>query len=92
MVRSGAIYQGAPDAQLAVAIIGAITLLFGAIVGCAKDDMKKVLAASTMSQIGYMMLGAGLGPIGYASLSSTCSPTASSRPSCSWVLVASCTP
>lgn len=66
MVRSGAIYQGAPDAQLAVAIIGAITLLFGAIVGCAKDDMKKVLAASTMSQIGYMMLGAGLGPIGYA--------------------------
>ena len=48
------------------AIIGAITLLFGAIVGCAKDDMKKVLAASTMSQIGYMMLGAGLGPIGWA--------------------------
>ncbi|SPT53256.1 NADH-quinone oxidoreductase subunit L [Actinomyces bovis] len=66
MVRSGAIFQAAPSAQLAVAIIGAITLLFGAIIGAAKDDMKKVLAASTMSQIGYMMLGAGLGPIGYA--------------------------
>ncbi len=66
MVRSGAIYGGAPSAQLAVAIVGAITLLLGAIIGCAKDDMKKVLAASTMSQIGYMMLGAGLGPIGYA--------------------------
>lgn len=66
MVRSGHIYVLAPGAALAVAIIGAITLIFGAIVGCAKDDMKKVLAASTMSQIGYMMLGAGLGPIGWA--------------------------
>ena len=66
VVRSGAIYAGAPTAQLLVAIIGAITLQFGAIVGCAKDDMKKVLAASTMSQIGYMMLAAGLGPIGAA--------------------------
>lgn len=65
IVRSGPIYLVAPNAQLVVAIIGAITLLFGAVVGCAKDDMKKVLAASTMSQIGYMMLGAGLGPIGW---------------------------
>lgn len=66
VVRSGAVYVAAPVAATAVAIIGAITLLFGAIVGSAKDDMKKVLAASTMSQIGYMMLGAGLGPIGWA--------------------------
>ena len=66
MVRSGAIFQGAPDAQLAVTVVGAITLVLGAVIGSAKDDMKKVLAASTMSQIGYMMLGAGLGPIGYA--------------------------
>ena len=65
IVRSGAIFVASPTAQLCVAIVGAITLLFGAIVGCAKDDMKKVLAASTMSQIGYMMLGAGLGPIGW---------------------------
>lgn len=66
MVRSGVIYLQTPSASLAVAIIGAITLIFGAVVGCAKDDMKKVLAASTMSQIGYMMLGAGLGPAGWA--------------------------
>ncbi|MFZ1577648.1 MAG: NADH-quinone oxidoreductase subunit L, partial [Nostocoides sp.] len=66
VVRSHAIFEGAPNAQLAVAIVGAITLIYGAIVGCAKDDIKKALAASTMSQIGYMMLAAGLGPIGYA--------------------------
>ncbi|CRH86296.1 NADH-quinone oxidoreductase subunit L [Chlamydia trachomatis] len=66
MVRSGAIYAVSPTAALVVAIIGLITLVFGAIVGAAKDDMKKVLAASTMSQIGYMMLAAGLGPIGAA--------------------------
>ena len=66
IVRSGDVFDAAPTALLVVAIVGAITLLFGAIVGCAKDDIKKVLAASTMSQIGYMMLAAGLGPIGYA--------------------------
>lgn len=66
MVRSGAVFQASPSAQLAVAVVGALTLLLGAVIGSAKDDMKKVLAASTMSQIGYMMLGAGLGPIGYA--------------------------
>ena len=66
VVRSNVIYTAAPDAQLAVALVGAVTLLFGAVVGCAKDDIKKALAASTMSQIGYMMLAAGLGPVGYA--------------------------
>ena len=65
ITRSGAIFNAAPDAQLAVMVVGAVTLLFGAIVGCAKDDIKKALAGSTMSQIGYMMLAAGLGPIGY---------------------------
>ncbi|WP_414696519.1 NADH-quinone oxidoreductase subunit L [Pengzhenrongella sp.] len=66
VVRSGPVFEAAPDAQLVVVIVGAITLLYGAIVGCAKDDIKKALAASTMSQIGYMILAAGLGPIGYA--------------------------
>ncbi|MEI7030624.1 NADH-quinone oxidoreductase subunit L [Streptomyces pratensis] len=66
IVRSGAIFNGAPDAQLVVVIVGAVTLIFGAVVGCAKDDIKKALAGSTMSQIGYMILAAGLGPIGYA--------------------------
>ncbi len=66
VVRSNPIYNLAPNAQLAVVIVGAITLTMGAIIGCAKDDIKKALAASTMSQIGYMMLAAGLGPVGYA--------------------------
>jgi NADH-quinone oxidoreductase subunit L len=66
IVRSGPLFNLAPNAQLGVVIVGAVTLLFGAIVGCAKDDIKKALAASTMSQIGYMVLAAGLGPAGYA--------------------------
>ncbi len=66
VARSHAIFDLSPGAQLAVAIVGAVTLLFGAIVGAAKDDIKKSLAGSTMSQIGYMVLAAGLGPIGYA--------------------------
>ncbi|WP_049564669.1 NADH-quinone oxidoreductase subunit L [Streptomyces sp. SBT349] len=65
ITRSGAVFNAAPDAQTVVIVVGAVTLLFGAIVGCAKDDIKKALAGSTMSQIGYMMLAAGLGPIGY---------------------------
>ncbi len=65
VVRSGPIYAGSPTALLVVAIVGAITLLFGAVVGMAKDDIKRVLAASTISQIGYMMLAAGLGPVGF---------------------------
>ena len=66
IVRSGPVFNLAPTAQVGVVIVGAVTLLFGAIVGCAKDDIKKALAASTMSQIGYMVLAAGLGPAGYA--------------------------
>src|ERR1700682_2847946 len=66
IVRSGPVFDLAPTAQLGVVIVGAVTLLCGAIVGCAKDDIKKALAASTMSQIGYMVLAAGLGPAGYA--------------------------
>ncbi|WP_457030680.1 NADH-quinone oxidoreductase subunit L [Kitasatospora sp. P5_F3] len=66
ITRSSVIFNLAPDAQTVVVVVGAVTLLFGAIVGCAKDDIKKALAGSTMSQIGYMVLAAGLGPIGYA--------------------------
>jgi NADH-quinone oxidoreductase subunit L len=66
IVRSNFVFDAAPTAQLLVVIVGAITLLFGAIVGMAKDDIKKALAASTMSQIGYMILASGLGPAGYA--------------------------
>jgi NADH-quinone oxidoreductase subunit L len=66
IVRSGPVFNLAPAAQTAVVIVGAVTCLFGAVIGCAKDDIKKALAASTMSQIGYMVLAAGLGPAGYA--------------------------
>jgi len=66
IVRSNFVFDAAPNAQLLVIIVGAITLMFGALVGTAKDDIKKALAASTMSQIGYMILASGLGPAGYA--------------------------
>ena len=66
ITRSNFIFDEAPIAQMMVLIIGGVTLLFGAIIGTAKDDIKKALAASTMSQIVYMILATGLGPIGYA--------------------------
>jgi NADH-quinone oxidoreductase subunit L len=65
VTRSHAIYAQTEAASTAVVVVGAVTVLVGAIIGCAKDDIKKVLAGSTMSQIGYMMLAAGLGPAGY---------------------------
>ena len=66
IVRSNFVFELAPAAQTAVVIVATVTLLWGAIIGCAKDDIKKALAGSTMSQIGYMMLAAGLGVAGYA--------------------------
>jgi NADH-quinone oxidoreductase subunit L len=66
IVRCNPLYSLSPDARLGVIIVGSVTLMFGAIIGCAKDDIKRALAASTMSQIGYMVLAAGLGPAGYA--------------------------
>ena len=66
IVRSNAIFVQSEAASTAVVIVGTVTLLFGAWIGCAKDDIKKALAGSTMSQIGYMMLAAGIGPAGYA--------------------------
>ncbi|OQO90992.1 NADH-quinone oxidoreductase subunit L [Saccharomonospora piscinae] len=66
IARAAPIYNLTEDGRLVVTIIGAFTLLLGAIIGCAYDDIKKVLAYSTVSQIGYMMLAVGLGPVGYA--------------------------
>ncbi|MCF6379989.1 NADH-quinone oxidoreductase subunit L [Nocardioides KLBMP 9356] len=65
VVRSNFIFELTPVAQTAVVVVATVTLLWGAVLGCAKDDIKKALAGSTMSQIGYMMLAAGLGPVGY---------------------------
>src|SRR6516165_832557 len=65
LVRSNPILAVSEDAQVGIAVVGTVTLLFGGIIAAAKDDIKKSLAGSTMSQIGYMTLGAGLGPEGY---------------------------
>jgi len=65
IVRSNAIYNAALWAATAVVVVGLITIFMGAIIGSAKDDIKKSLAGSTMSQIGFMVFAAGLGPIGY---------------------------
>jgi len=65
IVRSSPIFDLSETSRLAVTVVGAVTLLFGGIIGSAKDDIKKALAGSTMSQIGYMFLGAGLGRAGY---------------------------
>jgi len=66
VARSNPIYDLTSAGRLTVVFIGTITLLIGCVVGCAYDDIKKVLAYSTVSQIGYMMLAVGLGPFGYA--------------------------
>ncbi len=66
IARCAPIYNLTETGRTVVAIIGAVTLLIGCIIGCAKDDIKRVLAYSTVSQIGYMFLAVGLGPAGYA--------------------------
>lgn len=66
IARSEPIFNASPTARTFVVAIGAFTLLIGSIIGCAKDDIKRVLAYSTVSQIGYMFLGVGLGGAAYA--------------------------
>jgi NADH-quinone oxidoreductase subunit L len=61
IVRCSAIYVNAPTAMFIVAIIGASTALFAATIGLAQNDIKKVLAYSTISQLGYMFLACGVG-------------------------------
>ncbi|MBX6354925.1 MAG: NADH-quinone oxidoreductase subunit L [Micromonosporaceae bacterium] len=66
IARSNPIFNANSTAQTFVVAVGALTLLIGCIIGCAKDDIKRVLAWSTVSQIGYMFLGVGLGGGAYA--------------------------
>jgi NADH-quinone oxidoreductase subunit L len=61
IVRCSAIYTHAPTAMFIIAIVGAATALFAATIGIAQNDIKKVLAYSTVSQLGYMMLACGVG-------------------------------
>jgi NADH-quinone oxidoreductase subunit L len=66
IARSSPIFDLTEDGRTAVTVVGAVTLLLGCVIGCAYDDIKKVLAYSTVSQIGYMFLAVGLGPGVYA--------------------------
>jgi NADH-quinone oxidoreductase subunit L len=66
IARSAPIFNESQAARTAVVVVGAITLLYGCICGCGQDDLKRVLAYSTVSQIGYMFLAVGLGPGVYA--------------------------
>jgi NADH-quinone oxidoreductase subunit L len=61
MCRISPILHVAPDAAHVVAIVGAATAFLGATIACAQDDIKKILAYSTISQLGYMFLAAGVG-------------------------------
>jgi len=60
IARSTPVFDVTETARTAVAVIGAITLVLGAVIGCVYDDIKKVLAYSTVSQIGYMFLAVGI--------------------------------
>jgi NADH-quinone oxidoreductase subunit L len=61
VARTNVIYQLAPGISILVAAVGAATALFAATIGVAQTDIKKVLAYSTVSQLGYMFMAAGLG-------------------------------
>ncbi|HJU57079.1 MAG TPA: NADH-quinone oxidoreductase subunit L [Pyrinomonadaceae bacterium] len=61
IVRCNAIYTHAPTAMFIIAIVGAATAIFAATIGIAQNDIKKVLAYSTVSQLGYMFLACGVG-------------------------------
>ena len=60
VARSNAIFNRAPDARMAVAIIGTLTAIFAASIGLVQTDIKKVLAYSTISQLGYMFMACGV--------------------------------
>jgi len=61
VVRSNVLFRMAPEASLVVAIVGAVTAIFAASIGLAQNDIKKVLAYSTVSQLGFMFMAAGVG-------------------------------
>ena len=66
LVRAHPIFEAAPDVQALAAILGAITLLVAGVIALVQWDIKRVIAYSTMSQIGYMFVAAGIGAYGYA--------------------------
>ncbi len=66
IARSNPVFNATELGSTIVVGVGALTLLIGCVIGCAKDDIKRVLAYSTVSQIGYMFLAVGLGGTAYA--------------------------
>jgi NADH-quinone oxidoreductase subunit L len=60
LARTNALFVLAPDALMVVAVIGALTAIFAATIGLAQNDIKRVLAYSTVSQLGYMFLACGV--------------------------------
>ncbi|MBV8282770.1 MAG: NADH-quinone oxidoreductase subunit L, partial [Candidatus Eremiobacteraeota bacterium] len=61
IARAHPIFDNAPFAAEVVAVVGGVTAIFAATIGCVQYDIKRVLAYSTMSQIGYMILAVGVG-------------------------------
>jgi NADH-quinone oxidoreductase subunit L len=66
VARTHTIFEASATAQTVVVVVGAATALLAALIAVGQDDIKKILAYSTVSQLGYMFIGVGLGPIGYA--------------------------
>jgi NADH-quinone oxidoreductase subunit L len=66
LVRAHPLFEAAPDIQALAAILGAVTLLAAGLIALVQWDIKRVIAYSTMSQIGYMFVGAGIGAYGFA--------------------------
>jgi NADH-quinone oxidoreductase subunit L len=64
--RTHPVFEAAPDVQHLAAILGLVTLLLAGLVALVQQDIKRVIAYSTMSQIGYMFVGAGVGAYGFA--------------------------
>ncbi|HLV02301.1 MAG TPA: NADH-quinone oxidoreductase subunit L, partial [Acidobacteriota bacterium] len=64
IARSSALYSRAPETMTVVAVIGLLTALLAALIAVAQRDIKKVLAYSTVSQLGYMFLAVGVGAFG----------------------------
>ena len=64
--RTHPVFEGAPDVQHVAALLGLATLLAAGVIALVQWDIKRVIAYSTMSQIGYMFVGAGIGAYGFA--------------------------
>ena len=82
VARFSPLYEFAPTALAMVTFIGASTAIFAATIGLTQFDIKRVIAYSTCSQLGYMFFACGVGA--YDAASSTSTPTPSSRRCCSW--------